>query len=343
MLVPFAQNSTSEFDIPIFAYHRFGDDRYPSTNISVDVFEKQLQFLKENNYRVFTFGDAVTKWKNNYSFPKKSVILTIDDGYLSFYSGAFPLLAKYDLPATVFVQTGTVGGVDFMNWTQINEIQKEGIEIGNHSKSHNYFINLPEKERSQEFQTDFEIASLAFQKHLGSIPLIYAYPYGEWTQDMEEVLQQKGLIAAVVQKSGVFCESSEAFAISRFPMGGPFATIEGFKNKLHMKAMRVNQTVPNSPFVSENPPRLTLKIPSGKINIKQIQFFVNGQKVENINVLREQGINIIGVVSPVKLTDRRSLYTITAPSLDGKSWHWYSHLWVRTEVAEELGSIYIKK
>ena len=330
-----AQKPSAEFDVPIFAYHRFGDDRYPSTNISVETFEKQLQFLKENNYHVLTFGDAVAKWKNGDIFPDLTVILTVDDGYLSFYTKAFPLLKKYEFPATVFVQTGTVGGGDFMSWKQIKEIQKTGIEIGNHSHSHAYFLNLPVKERKREFLADFEKASAAFIKHLGNSPKIYAYPYGEWTKDMEEVLQKKGVVAAAAQKSGVFCEDSHEFAVPRFPMGGPFGTLEGFKNKIRMKALRVIETVPGSPFPDEDSPKLTLKIPSGEINFDQIQFFVDGEKAENINVRSDGEFSLVEVISPKKLTGRRTLYTITAPSVDGKSWHWYSHLWVRPEVGEE--------
>jgi peptidoglycan/xylan/chitin deacetylase (PgdA/CDA1 family) len=334
-LSAFAQNPEIEFDIPVFAYHRFGDDRYASTNISLETFEKQLQFLKDNKYSVFTFGDAIAKWKNGDAFPEKSVIITVDDGYLSFYTGAYPLLMKYGYTATVFVQTGTVGGGDFMSWKQIEEIQDSGIEIGNHSHSHAYFLNFPVEERKREFQADLEKALAVFTKYHGDPPKIYAYPYGEWTQDMEEVLQQKGVIAAAVQKSGVFCGDSHEFAVPRFPMGGPFGTLDGFKNKLRMKALRISKTMPDSPFVNENPPKLTLKISPGKINIDQLQFFVDGEKMEIIKVLIDQETPVIEVISSKKLTGRRTLYTITAPSVDGKSWHWYSKLWVRTEVAEE--------
>jgi len=330
-----AQKPDFTFDIPIFAYHRFGDMRYPSTNISLEVFEEQLNFLKENKYTVFTFGDAVSKWKKGESFPEKSVILTVDDGYLSFYTGAFPLLKMYGFSATVFIQTGTIGGSDFMTWDQIKEIQQAGIEIGNHSESHAYFVNLPEKERKKVFQSDFETASAAFEKHLGAAPVIYAYPYGEWEKGMEEVLRQKNIMAAAVQKSGVFSESSNPMAIPRFPMGGPFATMNGFKNKLQMKALQISEQIPNTPFPPENPPVLSLKLLPSKINVKQAQFFVDGEKSDNIQTVVENDIPVIKVFAPDKITDRRTLYTLTAPSLDGKTWHWYSHLWIRPEMKEQ--------
>ena len=301
----------------------------------LEVFEEQLQYLKQNNYTVLTFGDAIAKWKNSKPIPEKAVILTVDDGYLSFYTSAFPLLKKFGFAATVFIQTGTVGGNDFMNWEQIKGIQDAGIEIGNHSNSHAYFVNLSENERKQVFQSDFETAASAFEKHLGKAPKIYAYPYGEWTNDMEDVLQSKGILAAAVQKSGVFCDASKSMVIPRFPMGGPFATFTGFKNKLHIKALRVIEVLPNTPFLPENPPTLKLQIVPGKINVNQLQFFVDGKKSDNTQIRIENDISIIEVLFTKKLTNRRTLYTVTAPSVDGKSWHWHSHLWIRPELKGE--------
>lgn len=322
------------FDIPVFAYHRFGDSRYPSTNISSDVFESQLKYLADNHYTVLTLGEAVAKWKAGKSLPDKAVILTIDDGYLSFYKNGWPLLKKYGYSATIFVQTGTIGGSDFMSWQQIKEMQKAGIEIGNHSHDHAQFLNLDGKDRMAAFRKDLAQASDQFQEHLGSKPTLYCYPYGEWTSDMEQVLRDAGFEAATAQKSGVFSQSSDAMAIPRFPMGGPFGTLQGFKNKIVMKALEVAKVSPASPFFTDNPPTLQLTIKPGEVNLKNAQFFVDGTKMEIKKITTAGEEQIVVLQSNKKLTQRRTLYTLTAPSMGGKSWHWYSHLWVNPKVAE---------
>ncbi len=324
---------SQKFDIPVFAYHRFGDDRFPSTNISMEVFESQLEYLKENDYRVLSMGEAVDRWTSGDDFPEKTVVLTVDDGYLSFYTHGVKLLKKYGYPATVFVQTQTVGGNDFMNWNQLKELIRAGIEIGNHSHSHDHFVNYPEKDRKDQFRDDLKIASDLFREHLGEAPEIYAYPYGEWTQDMEKVLEEEGFKAAAVQKSGVLCEMTPRFAIPRFPMGGPFATIEGFENKITMKALRIEQEIPDSPFYTSNPPELRVELVPGKINPKNAQFFVDGVKTEIKKISGGQQPYII-LKAGKKLSGRRTLYTLTAPSADGKSWHWFSYLWINPEVEE---------
>ncbi|MCF8367209.1 MAG: polysaccharide deacetylase family protein [Bacteroidales bacterium] len=329
-----AQPEKVVFDIPIFAYHRFGDDRYPSTNISTHVFEEQLKFLKENKFEVITFGDAIKIWNTGETFPEKTAIITIDDGYLSFYTSGWPLLKKYGFPATIFIQTETVGGSDFINWKQIKEMQNEGIEIGNHSASHAYFVNLPKDELVSVFKNDLEQSSAEIEKHLGTNPQIYCYPYGEWTKEMEMILKNHGYTAAVVQKSGVFCEASSPYAIPRFPMGGPFGTLNGFKNKTTMKALRVERTNPDSPFFTENPPQLKVWISQKNIELKNAQFFVDGTKtaLSQLNIKSEPPFIILK--SEEIITARRTLYTLTAPSTDGKYWFWYSYLWIRPEVKE---------
>lgn len=322
------------FDIPVFAYHRFGDSRYPATNTSLSAFESQLKYLADNHYTVLTLGAAVAKWKAGKALPDKAAILTIDDGYLSFYENGWPLLKKHGFPATLFVQTGTVGGNDFINWPQIKEMQKAGIEIGNHSHEHTQFLNLDEKERTAAFLRDLAEASDHFQEHLGSIPALYCYPYGEWTPEMEQVLRDAGFEAATVQKSGVFSQSSNAMAIPRFPMGGPFGTLQGFKNKIAMKALEVTNSSPASPFFTDNPPTLRLTIKPGEVNLKNAQLFVDGTKTEIKKITVDGDQQTVVLQADKKLTQRRTLYTLTAPSVDGRSWHWYSHLWVNPKVAE---------
>ncbi len=322
------------FDIPIFAYHRFGDSRYPSTNISDEVFSKQLKYLKENHFQVLTFGEAENLWRSGKPSPKKAVILTIDDGYLSFYTNAWPLLKKYGFNATIFIQTETVGGGDFMRWSQIREIEKAGNEIGNHSASHAYFVNLSESKITSKFKEDLLKSNADFKKHLGHLPEYYAYPYGEFTKDMELILKQKGIKAALVQQSGVFSESSDPYAIPRFPMGGGFGSLEGFINKTYMKALRVSATSPDSPFYKENPPNLKIEIIPGLLDLEKAQFFVQGNKMEITEINTKSNPPYIILKSDQKLNVRRTLYTITAPSLDGSSWHWYSYLWIKPEVSE---------
>jgi peptidoglycan/xylan/chitin deacetylase (PgdA/CDA1 family) len=320
------------FDIPAFVYHRFGDARYPSTNISTEIFEQQLQYLKENDFELLAFGDAMERWQKGVGLPEKAAILTIDDGYLSFYENGFPLLKKFGMPATMFVQTATVGGNDYMTWEQLCEIQKYGIEVLNHSHSHEYFVNIPEGQRAETFQDDLRQSTALFEKHMNFRPRYYSYPYGEFTPEMAAVLKKNGYHAAAAQKSGVFSDNSNRYEIPRFPMGGMFATLNGFISKANMKAIRIIKPEFGTSIIDRNPPSIELEILFGVINLTQLQFFVDGRKSEGFTIDDSATNPLITLQSSDKVSGRHTIYTITAPTIDGRGWRWHTHLWINPAV-----------
>ena len=73
-------------------YHRFNENKYPSTNIKIDVFEKQLELIEKNNIEYY---DPI-KFDTEFEYPKtnKKVLITIDDAFSSFYENAWPILKK---------------------------------------------------------------------------------------------------------------------------------------------------------------------------------------------------------------------------------------------------------
>lgn len=319
--------------VSCFAYHRFGDERFPSTNIKLDVFEKQMKYLHEYRYSVMALGEALFLLSNGKVLPPRTVVLTIDDAYKTFITNAFPIIKRYGFKATLFISTKTIGGGDYMSRKDIKKAYEYGIEIGNHSHSHAYFLNHTDS-LEEYFRADLAKANTILEEITGEKPLLYAYPYGEYNPLMQSVVKETGLKAAAAQKSGVLYAGSDRYAIPRFPMGGPFATFEGFKNKLKMKPLPVLSAKPPSPVLDQNPPELQLEIDNDQINADQIQCFVDGQKTCTIEKeVRDQTL-ILSIQNQHSLKGRRTLYTITAPSKDGKSWHWYSHLWVDTAVVE---------
>ena len=325
--------SNSE-QINCFVYHRFGDNRYPSTNISMADFRQHLEFLKENNFKVFTLGEALSLSDKN-KLPEKTVVLTVDDGYQSFLENGIPLLREFDYSATLFINTNQFGSGDFLSVKQIKQLHDEGIEIGNHSHSHAHFVNLAPEERLDSFRNDLLKSQKIFAEKLGIQPQLYAYPYGEYTPEMQEVLKEFGYKGAAAQKSGVIASFSNKFTLPRFPMAGPFVSIESFKQKAQMKALPVKPENAESPLIAnENPPQLKLKlIQPEQINRNQIQFFADGNKQNNIEIDREN--NIITVQAGFPLKPRRTLYTVTAPSKTSPvKWHWYSFLWINSSVEE---------
>jgi len=316
-------------EVVVFVYHRFGNSKYPSTNISLDIFEQHLSYLKNNGFKVMAFGDAVDYINNpEITFTDKVVCITVDDGYKTFYQNSLPLLEKYGFPATVFINSESVGGGTYMDWSELKKIHERGIEIGNHSHSHAYFLNIPGLERTEHFKQDVQRCQSEIKEHLGFAPDIFAYPYGEFDPEMKSVLKSLGFKAAAAQNSGVM-HAHDNYAIPRFPMAGPYVNMESFKEKANMKALRIVEKSPaSSVLAGHNPPTLSVLFDTASVDLRGYNCFISPGCESNLT-------NNKMVISAEKpLQNRRTLYTITAPSKSGSGWHWFSHLWIRPEISE---------
>ncbi len=326
----FAQSQNDGGTVKCFVYHRFGDDRYPSTNIPLSTFESHLQYLKNNNYTVLTLGEALHRLgSSSHSIPSKTAVITIDDGYQSVLTGAVPLLKKYNYRATLFICTSYVGNGGYLSWEELRHLQKQGFEIGNHSHSHTHFLNKAGTERATIFEKDLEQAERLFQEKLGQTPDLYAYPYGEYDSTLVKVLKEKGYEGAAAQKSGVIYPRVSRYILPRFPMTGYYGKREKFKEKIELEPLPVTKTQPTGVMTSPQSPDLQIWVEKGvPISPDNLQCFINGTTDCTLQYEEVKGQLRITVKTSQQFTTRRNLYTITAPGKQGTPWYWYTKLWV---------------
>jgi len=302
-------------------YHRFGDSRYPSTNTSVADFEEQLKYLVNNHYQTCTVDQLLS---GEIDSLKHAVFITVDDGFLSFYKNALPLLKKYNCKATVFINTESVGWADYMNWDQIKELVKEGIQIGSHSDAHPYFLNTKKEERAQFFINDLQKSEQLFRDNLGFIPKIYVYPYGEFDFEMKGILKEHGYTVAFAQNSGVWDNHSDLFAIPRFPASGVHFGMDKFKQRIAMKSLPV-KLKEQGPIQLAAGQNYSLELTLDNCNdFNSLNCFFNNEYRSDLFSVKD------GVISvKLKMPDhtRRSLLTFTSKSKAGE-WYWWSILFV---------------
>jgi len=325
----------------VFIYHRFNDSRYPSTNISLQDFRAHLDLLSEHEFNVLTLGQVVDKLQKGISLPQRCAVISVDDAYRSFVTDGWPLLKEYGYPATLFVSTDTVGRGGYLSWQELRVLQGEGVEIGNHSASHAYLLDRRISETDSDWTArvvgDIERSQQAFESQLGSSPKLFAYPYGEFAPDLVALVKSAGFTAAFGQQSGVVNAGHDFFRLPRFPMGGPYTSPSEFLNKLYMKSLSVHVVSPESTVIKdENPPKLRVYLNHDNLDNESLRCFVAGLNDCIVRqVVGEAGL--YEVVANQPLTGRRSKYTLTASDLNGKSWYWFSYLWVqprRGEVAD---------
>ena len=107
-------------------YHRFNENQYPSTNIKIAIFKKQIEQI--NNKKINFILPSNFDKNFNLKKERKQILLTIDDAFSSFYENAWPILKKERIPFILFVSTQPVGKYGYMTWEQIKEIEKENLK-----------------------------------------------------------------------------------------------------------------------------------------------------------------------------------------------------------------------
>ena len=257
------------------AYHRFNEQKYPSTNIQMDIFKEHIKLIKQLNFKFYDPNRFIL----NFSKPKKEkkILLTIDDGFISFYENAWPYLKKNRIPFILFVSTQTVGRYGYMNWDQIREVEKEDFSyIGNHSHSHEYLVDLSNK----DFIKDIDNSINIFQKELGYNPTLFSYPFGEYSNFIKEYIS-KNFKFSFGQHSGVIDFNKNKYELPRFPINEKYGDLTRFKFLINLAPMQYRSISPDEKFIdgNNNPPKFIVK------------FFENQKNLNNINCFSNEGGN----------------------------------------------------
>jgi peptidoglycan/xylan/chitin deacetylase (PgdA/CDA1 family) len=318
----------------VFIYHRFNDSRYPSTNISSDAFHAQLELLQQQSFAVLTLGQVIERMRRGLSLPQRCAVITVDDAYHSFLTDGWPLLKRYGYPATLFVSTDSVGGNDYLSWQELETLQEEGVEIGNHSASHDYLLDRAPltsgPDWSASVRSDLRRSQKAFEDHLNMSPQLFAYPYGEFSPELAELVKGAGFVAAFGQQSGVVTAEQDFYRLPRFPVGGEHSSLDEFRSKLFMKSLPVQIVSPKSTVITgENPPVLRFYLKHNDVDNSTLHCFVSGSTDECLVRTLNDAEGLFEVMAFQPIMGRRSKYTVTASNANGRTWYWYSQLWVQ--------------
>ena len=202
-------------DAHVFIYHRFNDFRHQSTSISNENLRAQFEYFKTKGYEVIPLSRLVEALKNNEEISDKWVVLTIDDGYKSFYEHGLPIFKEYGYPFSmmIYVEASDKKYGDYMDFSQLKEISEFG-ELGYHSYAHPHMVSLSD----EELRADFEKGINGFEKHLGFKPKYFAYPFGEYNDKIKQISLEYGLEVLLNQNSGAVSNQSELSDIDRTPL-----------------------------------------------------------------------------------------------------------------------------
>jgi len=271
-------------------YHRFEENKYPSTNIRIDDFKKHLSIIENSNIKFVNPKNFEEELKNNKL--QRKILLTIDDGFLSFYENAWPILKKKRIPFILFVSTREVGAYNYMSWDQIKELSKENfVEIGNHSHTHEYLVDETKKLIVDDIKKSISI----FKEKLGKNSDFFSYPFGEYSLEFKDIIRSLGFKYALGQHSGVMDETKDFLELPRYPINEKYGEIKRFTSLTKTLPFKFKKVLPEERYLllSKNPPKVKVEFYENIKNLQSVNCYSNeGNRWRRSNIVFEDAITL---------------------------------------------------
>lgn len=223
-------------------YHKVSILHQDFLTVSCPQLEEQLCYLQRKNYTFISLQQFIDYKNNGTPLPHKPVLCTFDDGYLSNFELALPILEKYKAKAVIFVPTAYIGQTsawDFnpeylMSVEQLKALPPHLIELGLHSHQHQNYKHLS----FQEIKQDLEQCLRVFKQLALPFVPAFAYPYGGRPKNASLLGQMKDLFRAngieiafrIGNRINPF-QIKDYFEINRIDVRGT-DSLEAFKRKV---------------------------------------------------------------------------------------------------------------
>lgn len=204
----------------VLLYHSI-DDNDVFHSLSPKIFRKQMDYLKKNGYNVIKLAELERMLSEKTEIPRKTVVLTFDDGFLSHYNNALPILKEYGFPATFFVCTGLLGSEinnsenkpqPTLSWQQLKEMNESSlIDIEPHGVIHAELDGL----NTEEAEEQIKQSRNELKEKLNKDCFYYACPRGKYNEKIIKILKEEGFKVAVSVSEGLVKAGDDLFELKR--------------------------------------------------------------------------------------------------------------------------------
>lgn len=216
----------------LLMYHSIGDNPVFFT-VTPTEFTNQMKYLADNKFNVISLTDFYRDFTTK-TIKDRTVILTFDDGYQDNLANAFPILQKYNFPATIFLTTDLIGQkklvrgteFEFLDWEKIKTMSDSGlIDFEPHTKSHPHLTKIDLTEREKEIRE----SKALIENKLNQDCLFFSFPFGDFDEETIKILNKSGFLASVTVKRGVVSHRANPFFWPRNSVDSE-TTLDRFKS-----------------------------------------------------------------------------------------------------------------
>lgn len=325
--------------VVVLQYHHVDDQTPAITSVTPERFRQHMDYLQRHDFEVVSLPALVALLRAQRPLPDRAVALTFDDGYISVYRHAFPLLRQKGWPFTVFVNPAAIdaGSGQLASWAQLREMAAAGAVVANHSDSHGHLIRRRPGEGRRDWEkrvgSDIDAAQTRIATQMGVAAKLFAYPYGEYDTQLARLLGRRGY-AAFGQHSGPLGSGADLQALPRFPFGGHYGDLQDFATKVNSLALPVagRQLLAEDgrpladPVLPQDVGRPQLSITLAQPgDHRGVNCFASGQGRIEVRRTDEGFVAQAGKPLPVG----RSRYNCTRASAQAGRFYWLSQLFIR--------------
>ena len=311
-------------------YHRFGDGRFPTTNVTMEQVDAHIAELASGGYNVVPLSTIVDAMERGQALPDRTVAITIDDAYRSVFEAGWPKFRDAGMPVTLFVSTGPIdqGLDDMMTWDQIRQMRDEGAEIGAHTVTH---LHMPDAGDDRN-RTEIAESNARFEAELGAVPSLFAYPYGEASSALITMVREGGYRAAFGQHSGAMSDVDNRFYLPRFPLNEKYGDMGRFKTAVNAMPLPVTDVTPADMTLrpdngDANPPAVGFTVLDDVGDLDRLTCFFSHEGVANVERLGSRRIEI-RATSPMPKGRSRLNCTLPGTGEDSGRWYWFGRQFV---------------
>ena len=200
----------------ILMYHSIGERNEYFFNVALEDFAAQMRFLSEKGYKVISLRELVRRLHEGVPLDGE-IVVTFDDGYKDNYENAFPILKQYDLPATIFVTTDLIGTRDKRDFERLSALDLRTlsdsglIDIEPHTKTHPKLAKLVQDDAREEIVG----AKEELERILGKTCDLFAYPYGNYSDETALLVRGLGFAGAITVEAGTVRSGDDLVTLHR--------------------------------------------------------------------------------------------------------------------------------
>ena len=320
----------------ILAYHRVGEDHIPDQNLTLDQFLAHVQEMKNGNYNVLPLSEIIDAIQTDAELPERTIAITFEGAYRSAIQNAAPLLIENNIPFTVFYAAGPLDQNDavYASWAELKNLDKKvDVEIETLPAIYTHTAHLSQKGMLKNINR----ARQRHREEFNREATFLAYPFGEYSAQLQELAKTQGYRAAFGLHSGAIHASADIYTLPRFSMTESYGDLERFRLVTNAYPLPINDLEPSDPYLQENDFFTGFTLNEALTpQSDQLSCFISGGGKADIETLGPR-IEIRSNTLPTDQTRIRLNCTMPGPISedDEQKWRWLGLLYHRSNIPQQ--------